>query len=446
MGAINGLRSVDSKLRWRWLALLATLVMLGCRASWHPSSDLPVTLKLSGWGASPIESRLLQQVLRQFEAGHPGIRVRFETISDQYMDVIKTRLIGDAAPDVFYLDALDAPFLMEQGVLEALDPYITPAFDLADFEPRLLNIFRSQQRLYGLPKDYSTLALFYNLDAFAAAGLEQPPQTWDQLEQAAKRLTLDPNQDGKPEQYGFSLTPELARLMYVIQAYGGQVLDPQGYAAFASESALKGLHRMVQQYRPDGTSLDWPGRTAAQPSDVGSSSASDMFGRGRVAMAIEGAWAIPYLQETFAQRRFATVEVPQINNRPGTMVFTVAYVMNAKSQHKREAWELIAYLTGKQGMEQWARTGFALPTRKSVAATLKYGQDPLRSSLIAGVTYATPWQIGRYPAAIMNHFNNQFTSALLGQQPLLQAMQQAQDEANEQIQAAQDEVMLKGGE
>ncbi|HEY9751907.1 MAG TPA: extracellular solute-binding protein, partial [Coleofasciculaceae cyanobacterium] len=147
-----------------------------------------------------------------------------------------------------------------------------------------------------------------------------------------------------------------------------------------------------------------------------------------------------------AQRRFATVEVPQINNRPGTMVFTVAYVMNAKSQHKREAWELIAYLTGKQGMEQWARTGFALPTRKSVAAKLKYDQDPLRSPLIAGVTYATPWQIGRYPAAIMNHFNNQFTSALLGQQPLTQAMQQAQDEANEQIQAARDELMLKSGE
>jgi len=36
----------------------------------------------------------------------------------------------------------------------------------------------------------------------------------------------------------------------------------------------------------------------------------------------------------------------------------------------------------------------------------------------------------------VNNFNNQFTSALLGEQQLAQAMQRAQTEANEQIQAA----------
>jgi multiple sugar transport system substrate-binding protein len=35
----------------------------------------------------------------------------------------------------------------------------------------------------------------------------------------------------------------------------------------------------------------------------------------------------------------------------------------------------------------------------------------------------------------MNNFDNQFVSALLGQQPLRQAMLQAQDEANELIKA-----------
>jgi multiple sugar transport system substrate-binding protein len=416
--------------RWLLLLLLTSLISLSCQSPWQPTRDRPITLKLSGWSASPVEARLLQQVLHQFEASHPGIQVRFETIADQYMDVIKTRLIGDAGPDVFYLDALEAPFLMEQAVLEPLDAYITPDFDLADFEPRLLNAFRHRAHLYGLPKDYSTLALFYNLDALKAAGIAEPPRTWDELEAAARLLTQDTNQDRKPEQYGLGLTPELARLVYVIQAYGGQVLDHRGYATFASEPALKGLARLVQQYRQD--------RTAAQPSDVGSSSGSEMFGRGRAAMVIEGAWAIPYLQESFPQLRFATAEVPLMGDRPSTMVFTVAYVMNARSRHKQAAWELIAYLTGKTGMQQWTRTGFALPTRKSVAAQLQYDRAPLRAPLVAGVAYATPWQLGRYPAAILNNFNNQFASAFLGQQPLPQAMQKAQDEANEQIQAAQD--------
>jgi multiple sugar transport system substrate-binding protein len=51
------------------------------------------------------------------------------------MDVIKTRLIGDAAPDIFYLDSFEAPLLMKYGVLEPLNSYITKQFDLEDFQP-----------------------------------------------------------------------------------------------------------------------------------------------------------------------------------------------------------------------------------------------------------------------------------------------------------------------
>ncbi|ODG96834.1 hypothetical protein A4S05_16460 [Nostoc sp. KVJ20] len=64
-----------------------------------------------------------------------------------------------------------------------------------------------------------------------------------------------------------------------------------------------------------------------------------------------------------------------------------------------------------------------------------YHQDSLRSPLVAGVNYATPWQVGQYPSAIMNNFDNQFVSALLGQQPLKQAMLKAENEDNRQIKA-----------
>ena len=134
----------------------------------------------------------MQEVLQDFEALHPHIKVKHEVIAEQYMDVIKTRLIGEAAPDVFYLDVSEAPFLIRKDVLEPLNSYITPDFDLADFEPSLLNPFIYQGQIYGLPKDYSTLVLFYNKQAFAAAGLTDPPQTWDELSQYAQLLTLIP--------------------------------------------------------------------------------------------------------------------------------------------------------------------------------------------------------------------------------------------------------------
>jgi multiple sugar transport system substrate-binding protein len=390
-------------------------------------ADRPVTLKLGGWGSSPAEQRLFQKVLTIFEAEHPQIRIKFETVADQYMDVLKTRLIGDAAPDVFFLDSFEAPFLMSNDVLEPLDAYITPAFDLADFEPTLLAPFQQNGKLYGLPKDCSPLALFYNKQAFAEAEITQPPTTWEELLTDAQRLTRDRDQNGKTDQYGLGILPDLARLVYFMRAFGGTAIDAQGKAAFASEAALKGLNQVVQPYQ---------NRIAARPPDVGANSGTEMFGQGRAAMVIEGNWALPFLQETFPDLQFGTAEVPQINAQPGTMVYTVGYVMNRRSQHKPEAWEFIQYLTGKAGMALWTSGGSALPSRRSVAQQLHYDRDPLRSPLVAGVKYATPWQLGQYPAAIMNSFNNQFMSALLGEQPLQQALHRAQDSANQQIQAA----------
>jgi multiple sugar transport system substrate-binding protein len=422
--------SVLSLLRIRFGALALGLTLGGMLSGCQPHSPRarsqtpPTTITVSGWGASPLEKRLLTEVLQDFERTHPQIRVKFETIADQYMDVLKTRLIGDAAPDVFYLDAVEAPFLMQSGVLEPLNAYITPQFDWADFEPNLLNSFRQGATIYGFPKDYSTLALFYHKELLRQANLFSPPKTWDGFRQASRQLTLDRDRNGKPEQYGFSLSPELARLVYLMQAFGGQVTDNRGYAAFASDAVFRGLQPILHQYQE---------RTAIRPSDVGASSSSDLFGQGKAAMMIEGNWAIPYLQETFPNLDFGTAAVPSMNGRSGTMVFTVAYVMNRKSRHKPEAWRLIAYLTGKEGMKKWTSSGFALPTRRSVARQLQYDHDPLRSPLVAGVRYATPWQLGATPAPILNSFNNQFLSALLGQQPLDQALNRAQQSANRQI-------------
>jgi multiple sugar transport system substrate-binding protein len=417
-------------LKFIGIALTIALSIISCHSLPIPSnytSSQVVNIKLSGWGASPSEQKLLKQVLQNFETQHPNIQVKYEEISDQYMDVMKTRLIGEAAPDVFYLDALEAPFLMSQGVLEPLEQYITPEFDSSDFEVKLLESFKYKNQIYGFPKDYSTLALFYNKKAFALENLSNPPATWDELRTYSQQLTIERQQDGRISQYGFGEIPELARQVYKIKAFGGQVVDDQGYAAFASEAALKGLQLVIDQYQKD--------RSSVQKSDVGTNSASEMFGQGKVAMTIEGNWAIPFLNDSFPNLEFATAELPRINDVKGTMVFTVAYVMNKQAKHKAEAWQLISYLTGKEGMEKWTGTGFALPSRKSIAQKLGYNQDILRSALVAGVDYATTWQVGKYPAEIMNNFDNQFISVMLGQQPLKQAMERSQAVANKQIKA-----------
>ncbi|MGG6265240.1 ABC transporter substrate-binding protein [Leptolyngbya sp. AN03gr2] len=403
------------------IAIALLCFTVGCRSN----NTNQVEITLSGWQSNPNEGKLLDKVIQEFEAQNPTIKVKREVINSQYMDVIRTRLIGEVAPDVFYLEALEAPTLIKYGVLEPLNSYIKPEFKLNDFEPNLLNAFKQNNTVYGIPKDFSTLALFYNSTALKNAGISQPPRTWEELRTAAKKLTIDKNKDGKIDQYGIGIAPELPRQAFMVKAFGGSLVDQNNNAAFASSQGIQGLQLVIDQYRND--------RSAAQPTDVGANSNSEAFGQGRVAMAIEGPWAIPYLKETFPKLKFQTAEIPKINNQKGTMIYTVGYVMNRQSRHKDAAWKLIQYLTDETGMKRWANQGVALPSRRSVLAGLNYDRNPIYSPFVAGATYGTIWQGGETLPTIMTSFDNQFVSAMLGQQPLSEAMKRAQETANREI-------------
>lgn len=405
----------------RIVALAVTLTAIagllsGCSGNGN-NADGKVEITFAGWGSTPAEGKLLDELLADFERKHPNIKVKHEVIADQYMDVIRTRLIGGKGPDVFYLDAIEAPALIETGVLEPLDRFITSDFDMADFEKPLLHAFQQGNHTFGFPKGYSTLALFYNKKMLSAAGV-QVPKTWDELRAASKKLTTG------HKIYGFGQNPELARTLFIAQSLGGHVVK-NNRANFTDPAVLNALQPYVDQHLQD--------KTAGQPSDVGANWTGEMLGQGKAAMVLEGNWAIPFLQDTFPNVDFGTAEVPTINGKKGTMAFTVAYVMNAASQKKQAAWELISYLTGKEGMKTWASKKFELPTRKSVAAELGYDKDPLLGPLVKGAPYATVWSAGSTLPTIFNNFNNQFVSAYMGERPLREALQDAQKQANEEI-------------
>ncbi|WP_163142426.1 ABC transporter substrate-binding protein [Bacillus sp. 22-7] len=414
----------------KWLAGLGMTTMLvgsllaGCSGSDETNSEgsggsegEKVEVTLAGWGGNPSEQKLLKQTIANFEEKFPNIDVKHEVISEQYMDVLKTRLIGGEGPDVFYLDALEAPALIETGVVEPLDEYVTEDFDTEDFEKPMLEAFQVDGKTYGFPKDYSTLALFYNKKMFEQAGVEVP-KTWDELREVSKALT-------KEGVYGFGVAPELARLYHIAQASGGDVVK-EDKANFASPEIVEALKPIVDQHLED--------KTSAQASEVGANWGGEMFGQQKAAMVIEGNWAIPFLEDTFPDVEYGTAELPAVNGEKGTMAYTVGYVMNAASEKKEASWKLISYLTGKEGMETWTSKGFALPTRKSVAEKLGYDEDPLRGALVAGAPYATVWQEGANLPIIMNNFNNQFIAAFLGDRPLSDALKDAQEQANSEIQ------------
>ncbi len=59
-----------------------------------------------------------------------------------------------------------------------------------EFRPELLPMFTVEDRLYGVPSDLSTLAVFYRTDIFERLGI-QPPRTWSELNRAYDQLEAD---------------------------------------------------------------------------------------------------------------------------------------------------------------------------------------------------------------------------------------------------------------
>ncbi|MFC7322016.1 ABC transporter substrate-binding protein [Halobacillus campisalis] len=409
-----------------WSALMFLLfVAAGCSGNdgttsgdgGGESEDGTTELTLAGWASSPEEESLLNTQLEEFEEENPDITVKHEAIADQYMDVIKTRLVGGEGPDVFYLDAVEAPAIIETGVLEPLNSYVDDEFDTGDFEDTLIEAFQDEEgETYGFPKGYSTLGLFYNKEMLDEAGVDVPTN-WEELEEAAIELTTE-------DTVGLGVAPQMARLQFIGESAGGDMVE-DNQAAFGSEEVVQGLQPLVDLRTEEGA--------AAAPSELGSESTGEMLGQGRAAMVMEGNWNVPYFEETFPELEYGVAEIPEINGTQGTMAFTVSYVMNQASEKKEAAWKLISYLTGKEGMKTWTETGIELPARQSVAEELGFEDDELRGPLVSGAEYATTWSDGPNLPTIYNNFDNEFLSAFLGEKSLEDALDTGEEVANDEI-------------
>lgn len=373
----------------------------------------PVTIKMGIWSSSPAEMKVVEDQIAIFKEKHPNIDVQIETIVGDYMQHMQTQLSANTAPDIFYLDSMPAPQLMSAGVLEPLDDYIKKYnVDIDDFEPALLSAFQWEGKTYGLPKDYNTLALFYNKDMFEQAGISEPPKTWDELRDVAKKLTKDGVK-------GLVLSIDLARFDAFIHQNGGAVYK-DGKATLNLPENAEALDFYVGLITKD--------KVADTPENMGEGWSGDAFAAKKAAMVIEGGWMIPFLDEKDPDFEYGIAELPAGKTK-ATMCFTVAYVMKKKSNHKDEAFKLINFLTGPEGQQIVVESGLALPTRKSMGEKFKE-RYPERAAFVDGAAYAVPWQLGLNGTKITDAANKACEALVMGQ---LTDAQQALDNAQKEV-------------
>ena len=108
-------------------------------------------------------------------------------------------------------------------------------------------------QLMGIPFVALNSVMFYNKDMFAEAGITEVPTTWDEMEEVAKKLTLDKDGDGQTDQWGmmFEMDDYWQPLTYIIQAGADQWNENLTNIGFNNEQGVEGLTFFDKLYNQD---------------------------------------------------------------------------------------------------------------------------------------------------------------------------------------------------
>jgi multiple sugar transport system substrate-binding protein len=366
--------------RWRLILALASLLVAACagsaptvaRTGTITPSPAPITITWSFWG-DPWEREFNRRLARAFELEHPGIQVRLEHHPwGEYFAWLRGEWRVGRSPDVMFLNYI--PSYAASGELEPIDAFVArDRFDLSDFHAALLDGFRAEGRLYGLPRDNDTKVIYYNRAHFAEAALPEPAEgwTWADLRAAALRLARPA---GPAPRYGFGFEPEFWWLVWLWQHGGDLVDDPYRPTAClldttASIEAIQFLSDLIHR-----------DRVTPPPDQLTTEQMSRLFREGRLSMLFGNHALIPWFTET---KGLSWDVAPLPRDRTDANVGGGAgFVISRRSAHKEAAWQLVTYLTGRKAQAILAESGVITPARRSVREdNIFLRQQPYRAEV-----------------------------------------------------------------
>jgi multiple sugar transport system substrate-binding protein len=325
------------------------------------------SVTLGQWESSPAEGAALKSAVDAFKVAYPNITVNQTTIAGDYRAQMVNKFGASDPPDLFYINAEYAPEWMSNSFLLPLDDYITrQAFDTSKFFPDYLSIFQQGGTTFGLPKDGNTIAMAINTDL-----VPTPPTTMDELVQVA--TSLKGNSKVKAP---MCLNAALDRGLAFVYAQGGSLLTEDGTASAIDTAESTAAVQWYLDLFKNGL-----GQTNTQ---LGDGWCGEALGKGDVAITFEGGW-LKGAMDAFPNIKWKFAEMP--TGSSGTKVtinYTAAYGIGADSKNKDQAWVLMQYLTGPEGMAKWTSGGIAVPSRSDVPVPAGF------EVIVAGAAYAKP--------------------------------------------------------
>jgi multiple sugar transport system substrate-binding protein len=328
----------------------------------------PASLKLMIASSGGAELKAMQDATAKWSAASGGSTAEVIAANDLPQQLSQGFAAG-SPPDVFAVDATKF-----EGYADEMLPYGDSVSYKDDLYPTLRTTFTKDGKLYCVPKDFSTLALGINTDAWAAAGLtdNDVPKTWDQLKAVAQKLTTS-------SRAGLVFNNTRDRVgAFLVQA-GGWPLDAGQKKATADTPQNLQALTYVRDLLASGA--------AKYPKQLGAGDSGEAFGQGKAAMSIDGNWMVGGLAKDHPDLKYRVVPLPAGPAGPGTLSFTQCWGIAAKTKFQTQAKQLVDALMAPQQELAFAKTFGVMPSRQSVRT--QYQQDfPQQAAFLAGAESA----------------------------------------------------------
>lgn len=211
------------------------------RLTWYNAGDLQ-------YDPAIVEGAIAFEKLYGIEIDLKGIpETDFVTKAARFLAT------GDDTYDLFNMYmAFPMPEWAERGWLAPIDCAV-PQHQVAQYPEGYWNAAEFDGQHYFVPHVVQPYIFLWNKEAFREAGLDpnRAPRNWDELVEYAEKLTIDTNNDGNIDQWGFVFPAgKIERVPILTYSYflgmaGQSLWNEDGSSGLDSEAGVQAMQYMV---------------------------------------------------------------------------------------------------------------------------------------------------------------------------------------------------------
>lgn len=397
-----------------------------CYSTMAVPSD-PVRLTL--WhGVNPPPNReVLQRLVDRFNQTHPMIQVESLYVGqgDQQIPKILSAVIGNVPPNLLWYAPTITGQLVELDAIVPLEDWFDHSSVKNEIDPVLFESMSLEGHLWSAPFSVNNVGIFYRPSLFKAAGIAEPPKTWDELQQVARQLT-------HPEtgQYGMLLPlgkGEWTVFMWLpfMWSAGGELESGANFQpGRANQLQLNndGAIAALQLWRDlinDGSAILSPPERGYE---------LDQFLTGKVAMQLTGPWTLGQLQATGVD--FAVMSIPVAANPATSIGGENLFIFKAPPQEQQAAQVFAEYVLSEAFQTEWAiATGYLpvnLKSRQSADYQQFLSKQPAVKVFLEQAAYGRSRPIFAGYNRLSDALGRAIEAVLLGKSTPKEALEQAQ--------------------